>query len=90
MGAGKTTIGRQLARRLNLDFFDSDREIEKAAGVDVATIFEFEGERSSLATSSTYFRNPRPNQLAICGDDNGVITMLEITELSGAGKRLGE
>lgn len=44
MGAGKTTIGRQLARRLNLDFFDSDREIEKAAGVDVATIFEFEGE----------------------------------------------
>ncbi len=44
MGAGKTTIGRQLARRLNLDFYDSDREIEKAAGVDVATIFEFEGE----------------------------------------------
>lgn len=44
MGAGKTTIGRQLARRLNLDFFDSDREIEKTAGVDIATIFEFEGE----------------------------------------------
>lgn len=44
MGAGKTTIGRQLARRLNMDFYDSDREIEKAAGVDVATIFEFEGE----------------------------------------------
>jgi len=44
MGAGKTTIGRQLARRLGMDFFDSDREIERAAGVDVAMIFEFEGE----------------------------------------------
>ena len=44
MGAGKTTIGRQLARRMGMDFFDSDREIERVAGVDVATIFEFEGE----------------------------------------------
>jgi len=44
MGAGKTTIGRQLARRLGMQFFDSDREIELAAGVDIATIFEFEGE----------------------------------------------
>ena len=44
MGAGKTTIGRQLARRMGMDFFDSDREIERVAGVDVAMIFEFEGE----------------------------------------------
>ena len=44
MGAGKTTIGRHLARRLNLEFFDSDREIEQSAGVDISTIFEFEGE----------------------------------------------
>ena len=32
MGAGKTTVGRLLARRLKLRFFDSDREIEAAAG----------------------------------------------------------
>ena len=44
MGAGKSTIGKQLARSLNLQFVDSDREIESAAGVDIATIFEFEGE----------------------------------------------
>lgn len=44
MGAGKTTIGRQLAERLDLEFLDSDREIEQRAGVDVATIFDFEGE----------------------------------------------
>jgi shikimate kinase len=44
MGAGKSTIGRQLARSLRLQFVDSDREIEKRTGVDIALIFELEGE----------------------------------------------
>ena len=45
MGAGKSTIGRSLAKRLNKDFFDSDRVIEERTGVDIATIFEIEGEQ---------------------------------------------
>ena len=44
MGAGKSTIGRQLARSLHLTFLDSDREIEKRTGVDIPLIFELEGE----------------------------------------------
>lgn len=44
MGSGKTTIGRALARKLNLHFIDSDHEIEKRTGVSVPTIFEIEGE----------------------------------------------
>lgn len=44
MGAGKSTIGRQLARRLNLTFYDSDKVIEERTGVPIATIFEVEGE----------------------------------------------
>jgi shikimate kinase len=44
MGAGKTTIGRQLAKRLGKTFYDSDREIEARTGVRVAVIFEIEGE----------------------------------------------
>ena len=44
MGAGKTTIGRQLARSLGLPFYDSDKAIEENTGVDIATIFEYEGE----------------------------------------------
>lgn len=45
MGAGKTTIGRQLARTLQLPFYDSDKAIEETTGVDIPTIFEFEGEQ---------------------------------------------
>jgi len=45
MGAGKTTIGRQLAHNLACNFIDSDREIEERTGVDIPTIFEFEGEQ---------------------------------------------
>lgn len=44
MGSGKTSVGRQLANRLNYQFFDSDREIEARCGVDIPTIFEYEGE----------------------------------------------
>jgi shikimate kinase len=44
MGAGKTAVGRQLARRLNLRFADSDAEIVARTGVDIAYVFEREGE----------------------------------------------
>lgn len=44
MGAGKTTVGRQLARLTGKTFYDSDHEIEARSGVRVATIFEIEGE----------------------------------------------
>ena len=44
MGSGKSTVGRALARRLGLGFADSDREIEARCGVDIPTIFEYEGE----------------------------------------------
>ena len=44
MGSGKSAVGRQLARRLGLEFVDSDAEIEARTGVDVACIFDREGE----------------------------------------------
>lgn len=44
MGSGKSAVGRRLARVLGLDFIDSDDEIERRTGVDIAYIFEKEGE----------------------------------------------
>jgi shikimate kinase len=43
-GAGKSTLGRQLARRLNKHFVDADTELEQRLGVSIPTIFEIEGE----------------------------------------------
>lgn len=44
MGAGKTTIGKQLAKKLSKQFYDSDYEIEQHTGADIPLIFELEGE----------------------------------------------
>jgi shikimate kinase len=44
MGAGKSAVGRHLARALHLTFADSDDEVESRTGVDIAFIFEKEGE----------------------------------------------
>ena len=44
MGAGKTTVGRLLAKKLGKRFVDSDHEIEARCGVRIPTIFEMEGE----------------------------------------------
>ncbi len=44
MGAGKSAVGRQLAKLLHLEFVDSDDEIEERTGVDIPFIFEKEGE----------------------------------------------
>ena len=46
MGAGKTTIGRILARKLGMRFIDSDHEIERRTGASIPWIFEIEGEES--------------------------------------------
>jgi shikimate kinase len=43
-GAGKSTLGRQLARRLGKDFVDADTELERKLGVTIPMIFEIEGE----------------------------------------------
>jgi shikimate kinase len=49
MGAGKTTVGRALARRLKLRFVDSDHEIEARCGVKIPVVFEIEGEEGFRA-----------------------------------------
>ncbi|KLT73177.1 shikimate kinase [Neisseria arctica] len=63
MGAGKTTIGRQIARLLERPFYDSDHVICERTGVSIPTIFELEGEegfrnRESIVIDELSQRNP--------------------------------
>ena len=44
MGAGKSTIGKHLARELNIEFYDTDQVIEERSGADIGWIFDIEGE----------------------------------------------
>lgn len=65
MGAGKTTVGRSLARLLQLPFYDSDKAIEERTGVDIPTIFEFEGEEG--------FRNREQKMIAQLTELKGIV-----------------
>ena len=46
MGSGKSTVGRRLAKRLDMDFVDADEVIEEAAGLSINDIFEVHGEKA--------------------------------------------
>lgn len=65
MGAGKTTVGRQLAKALGKEFYDCDREIEKTTGADIPLIFELEGEEG--------FRKREQNMLAELTENTNVV-----------------
>lgn len=65
MGAGKTTIGKQLAKALGVPFYDSDKAIEESTGVDIPTIFEFEGEEG--------FRDREQKMLQKLTQLNGIV-----------------
>lgn len=56
MGAGKTAVGKALAARLNVPFLDSDAEIELAANMSIAEIFERDGEAFFRAKESQVIR----------------------------------
>ena len=53
MGAGKTTVGKVLAKHLSKTFYDSDHEIEKRTGVKIPLIFEIEGEAGFRARETS-------------------------------------
>ena len=65
MGAGKSTIGRHLADELHLDFFDSEQEIERRTGADIAWIFDLEGEDG--------FRKREENVINDLTDKQGIV-----------------
>ena len=65
MGAGKSTIGRLLAKELRLDFKDSDKEIEVRTGANIPWIFDVEGEQG--------FRDREQSVLAELCEEQGLV-----------------
>ncbi|MEW8506629.1 MAG: shikimate kinase AroK [Candidatus Thiodiazotropha sp.] len=73
MGAGKTTVGRQLAEYFRMDFVDSDHEIQRRTGVDIPTIFEFEGESGFRQRESTVIDDLTARDGIVLATGGGVV-----------------
>jgi shikimate kinase len=73
MGAGKTTIGRQLASALGFTFEDSDQVIQQRTGVDIPTIFEFEGEEGFRQRESQVIEDLTQGQDLVLATGGGVV-----------------
>lgn len=75
MGVGKTYLGEKLAERLNLDFSDLDREIEKEAELDVNDIFKLKGEKTFRELEAGILR--KWNKPGIVSTGGGIIELQE-------------
>ncbi|MEM1262409.1 MAG: shikimate kinase AroK [Pseudomonadota bacterium] len=73
MGAGKSAVGKQLARQLKLDFVDSDTEIENRTGVDIPFIFEKEGESGFRKRESAVIADLTERNDLVLATGGGVI-----------------
>jgi shikimate kinase/3-dehydroquinate synthase len=80
MGAGKTTVGRALARKLNKLFIDSDHEIEARTGVSIPLIFEIEGEESFRQRETEVIRDLSARSGIVLATGGGAIMRAENRE----------
>lgn len=73
MGAGKTTIARQLAKRFRREFVDTDHEIERRTGVRVPVIFEIEGEHGFRDRESRLLAELAEQQGKVIATGGGIV-----------------
>ena len=73
MGSGKTTIGRALAKKLNLRFVDADHEIEARTGASIPLIFEIEGEASFRQREADVIRDLSAQQGIVLATGGGAV-----------------
>ncbi len=77
MGSGKTTIGRQLAKQLNMSFFDSDHEIEAKTGANIPLIFELEGEQGFRKRETAMLDELSQKNNTVLATGGGAVLALE-------------
>lgn len=73
MGAGKTTIGRQLSELLKLEFVDSDHEIEARTGANIPWIFDVEGEEGFRAREEAVIDELTQRRQIVLATGGGVV-----------------
>ena len=72
-GSGKTTIGRQLARRLDVRFFDSDSVIERRIGCSIREFFDRESEKSFRDVEQEVIDELTQNESCVLSSGGGVV-----------------
>ena len=78
MGAGKSTIGREIADRLHLEFFDSDQEIERRTGADIAWVFDLEGEEGFRKREETVIEDLSERQGIVLATGGGSVISAQV------------
>lgn len=81
MGSGKSTVGRLLARDLDLRFVDLDEEVERAAGVSIPEIFEAKGEDGFRSLEHECLKKAVLHERAVVSCGGGTVTRPENLEL---------
>ena len=81
MGCGKTTVGRQLANKLNQDFFDTDHEIINKTGVSIDHIFDIEGEEGFRQRESQILESLCDMNNIVLATGGGVILLEQNREV---------
>ena len=89
MGAGKTTVGRMLARRLKRPFYDSDHEIERRCGVRIPVIFDIEGEAGFRAREKQMIAELCELENTVLATGGGVVLAEQNRRVIAAHGRLG-
>lgn len=81
MGTGKTAVGKRLAGILNMDFYDSDQEIEKVTGMPIAQLFHKHGEIRFRSEEKLMIQKLAQKRNAIIATGGGIVLSKECIEL---------
>ena len=81
MASGKSTLGEKLAQTLNIDFIDTDKEIEKKAGAEISWIFEVEGEKGFRERERKALEESIKEDDVVISTGGGIVTVKENRDL---------